>query len=169
MGRKLTQAELFESGRRRCHACHRIRDLEAFYKDAKGKGGYAYRCKVCARSIARSDYENNTAARKETNRRYRERPEVRRKFRDSRLNKKYGVGLTEYSLMLAGQGGGCAICRTKDNGTRGRELPVDHDHETGKVRGILCDTCNRVLGLFGDDPVVIRRAIAYLEHWEESQ
>lgn len=74
---------------------------------------------------------------------------------------RYGITSEQYHEILASQGGGCAICGTTVCQT-GRRLCVDHDHQTGKVRGILCTACNAVLGYSSDTPDILRRAIAYL-------
>lgn len=68
--------------------------------------------------------------------------------------------------MLSIQGGVCAICkkpeRHRSNGPKVKRLAVDHDHTTGEVRGLLCNNCNRALGLFGDDVTALQAAIDYL-------
>jgi hypothetical protein len=88
---------------------------------------------------------------------------VKRKMKDKRLRSKYGITLVEYDAILSRQGGGCAICGSKQSGGRWSEqLHVDHCHDTGKVRGLLCETCNRGLGLFHDSPEKLRAAAAYL-------
>jgi hypothetical protein len=71
--------------------------------------------------------------------------------------RRYGVTPEVWAEMLERQGGVCALCEEK------KELHVDHCHETKKVRGLLCMTCNTALGKFKDDPEVLRRAIAYIE------
>lgn len=58
--------------------------------------------------------------------------------------RRYGLVKGEYDTMLAAQGGVCALCGRNDNG--GKAFAVDHDHSTGRVRGLLCDLCNRGLG-----------------------
>ena len=71
----------------------------------------------------------------------------------------------QYATLLEEQGGGCAICGSSEKKTRNGtelELPVDHCHETGRVRGILCDNCNRAMGLLGDAPTRLLRAVSYL-------
>lgn len=69
-----------------------------------------------------------------------------------------------HDALLLEQGGGCAICVIAENRRRpGAALPVDHCHETGEVRGILCDECNLILGYAKDDPSTLRNASAYLE------
>jgi hypothetical protein len=84
------------------------------------------------------------------------RPEVER---DWYLRTEYGITLAQYNAMLAAQNGGCAICAGVDTK---RRLAVDHDHATGVVRGILCENCNRGIGLFKDNPERLRRAVDYL-------
>ena len=63
--------------------------------------------------------------------------------------------------MLAAQGGVCALCHRPP--LAGKTLHVDHDHATGRVRGVLCFTCNNALGDFEDDPGRLRGAASYLE------
>ncbi len=73
----------------------------------------------------------------------------------------YGIVAGEFETLLAGQDGGCAICRTTE--WPGKGPHVDHAHETGRVRGILCGACNNGLGNFADDPARLRAAADYLE------
>ena len=70
---------------------------------------------------------------------------------------KYGITSEEYAAFVEQQNGVCAICEQPD-----RRIGVDHDHATGKVRGLLCNHCNRALGSFGDDPERLAQAIRYL-------
>lgn len=77
------------------------------------------------------------------------------------LKTKYGITLDDYNVMLAEQGGVCAICG--GNSLQGKtRLHVDHCHTTGEVRSILCGKCNGGLGLFMDDPDLLEAAAAYL-------
>ncbi len=69
---------------------------------------------------------------------------------------KYGLSAAEVEAMLEAQGGVCAICRTAP------AVHVDHDHATGKVRGMLCFNCNAALGHLRDDPMLFRRGLRYL-------
>lgn len=76
------------------------------------------------------------------------------------LRVKYGLSWEEYQDMFERQNGVCAICEKTEEG---RMLSVDHKHdETGKVRGLLCGSCNRALGLFKDDPELLQRAKEYV-------
>ncbi|UOF77962.1 recombination endonuclease viI [Caudoviricetes sp.] len=78
------------------------------------------------------------------------------------LMRRYGLSVDDYNDMLMAQSGGCAICGGQN--IKGRRLAVDHDHATGKVRGLLCDKCNRGLGNFQDNIVYLKEAINYLEN-----
>lgn len=81
--------------------------------------------------------------------------------REWRFQAKYGMTVADYDRMWMGQLGLCAICGCEPD----RPLVVDHNHKTGRVRQLLCDTCNRGLGYFREKPEWIIRAAAYLiEH-----
>ncbi len=85
-----------------------------------------------------------------------------RNVKNTYLKSKYGISLEDYEAMVAEQGGGCAICKQGPRGKRYSSLVVDHCHDTGIVRGLLCDHCNRGLGLFGDNPETLEAAALYL-------
>ena len=155
--------------KRRCSTCGKSKPLTDFYKDKKGRDGYGYSCKSCAKSRASSNYYDNHEKRKARNRQYGGQPQVRSRTRDQRLQAKYGVSSAEYDRLLAKQGGVCAICKQHRRDARNREMPVDHDHATNAVRGILCDHCNRIIGLFNDDADVITAAVKYLKAWAKAQ
>lgn len=78
----------------------------------------------------------------------------------ARLKYRFGITLDEYNAILVSQNGGCAICGQPPGVKR---LHVDHDHATGKVRGVLCGPCNHALGLMKDDPERLRKAATYIE------
>lgn len=82
----------------------------------------------------------------------------------SKLRERYNITLDEYDRMLETQGGTCAICHQAPNG---RRLDVDHDHTTGKVRGLLCIYCNRAIGLLHDDPELCKTASKYLKEHQQ--
>jgi len=79
-------------------------------------------------------------------------------IRSSQLKAKYGMSIEEYDVLLRAQNGRCKICRTGDV----RMLSVDHCHDTGTIRGLLCLKCNSGLGMFNDDPALLRKATQYL-------
>lgn len=92
--------------------------------------------------------------------------EQRLKNRNTHLRKTYGIGLAEYEAIFEAQGRVCAICgRGWALDVFGRSMPVDHDHKTGTIRGVLCVYCNRHrLGRGREDVTLLRRQIDYLEN-----
>lgn len=87
--------------------------------------------------------------------------EIRRnEVQEREIVKKYGITEDQYQQILNLQRGVCAICERHQ---RYRRLSIDHDHRTNKVRGLLCNWCNRSLGRYGDSPIRLRKAAAYLE------
>jgi hypothetical protein len=75
------------------------------------------------------------------------------------LKSRYGISLKEYDRMFKQQDGGCAICR---QGPNGKSLHIDHCHDTGKIRGLLCSNCNTSIGKLRS-PALLRSAANYLE------
>ena len=78
------------------------------------------------------------------------------------LKKNYGITLEQHDAMLAEQNNGCAICGNGPSGKSSRWFHVDHDHDSGKVRALLCAECNTALGKFRDSPELLDKAAAYL-------
>lgn len=134
-----------------CPSCTLSKPLSEFYvynrevngRSKKVTSGY---CKTCTKSKAKQRKATMTVEQRER--------EHRRKV----LNV-HGLSVDEYECRVAAQNGCCAICGKAVDGN----LCVDHCHETGGVRGLLCKPCNFGLGLFGDDPERLRRAADYLE------
>lgn len=142
---------------------------------------YAARPEVIARRRERGSSPANLAKRRDASREryasdpeYREmirlngltrraRPEVKEQVRDQKLRRTFGITLIEYREMELAQGGGCAICGGQ-NGKK--DLNVDHNHETGAIRGLLCWPCNSGLGKFGDSIERLGTALRYLEKHE---
>ena len=81
--------------------------------------------------------------------------------------RRYGLTIEEFDSLLDAQGGVCAICRSPETyllaSGKDSRLSVDHCHETGVVRGLLCRSCNLVLGHLGDDVKLLEAAIEYLK------
>lgn len=82
--------------------------------------------------------------------------------RSRKLKFNYGITLAERDAMLAAQGGACAVCRDPSPGPRG--WCVDHCHETEAVRGIVCNSCNLMLGYSRDNPDTLLAAVEYLKN-----
>jgi hypothetical protein len=83
-----------------------------------------------------------------------------------RLKRMYGITAEEYDKMLEEQLGKCAICQADQKENRGHTLAVDHCHKSGVVRGLLCHTCNRAIGMLGDSVLRISKALEYLSKHE---
>ena len=86
--------------------------------------------------------------------------------RDIHYMRKFGITLEDYTALLYSQGGVCASCGRKEEKGRYKHMAVDHCHTTGKVRGILCSSCNRALGLVGDTSEGVRKLLKYIEERE---
>jgi len=84
-----------------------------------------------------------------------------RKRRARHLKSTYGITLDDYEALLTAQHGACAICGATEPGGRGR-FHIDHCHDKGGVRGLLCANCNQGLGKFKDSPSLLYKAAAYL-------
>ena len=158
-----------------CARCEHVKSVSEFpVTTARGKKQYWSYCRSCRNDDARdrrqaapekyharerSYYRENQERIRENARRWRT-PE---KLRAAMLRKLYGLTVESYTALLEKQGGMCAICKKTSSGVDGRSFHVDHDHVTGAVRGLLCQTCNVGLGALHDDVNLLRAALAYLE------
>lgn len=134
-----------------CTKCQQTKAFNDFYKDARRKNGYTSWCRDCWRS-----YEHSR----------REKLGVRGR-KDRKLKYLYGMTINEYTELLKKQNSLCAVCENKETvinhkSEKLQKLSVDHDHVTGKVRGLLCTACNKALGLLNDNPEVLKKAYDYL-------
>lgn len=85
----------------------------------------------------------------------------REAYRDKWLRRTWGISLAEFTALLDGQDGRCAICGTKNPGKKG--FAIDHDHSTGRIRGVLCRGCNTGIGLLGESVDTMISAIEYIK------
>lgn len=126
-----------------CRVCGEEKYVTDFYHRNKKEGTYRHDCKECVKErSAKQEYDSGY-------------------FRAHHLMKTYGITLEQYDEMLEAQDGGCAICKTTDPRGKGR-FHVDHCHDTGAVRGLLCQTCNQGIGLLQDSIDVLLDAAKYL-------
>lgn len=138
-----------------CSVCNEQKPADMFGIDHRN-GGPKYRCKECDTHKQREWRRNKPDYEKERYARFK--PQTRERH----LVRKYGVDLPTYSAMLRAQDGRCAICGAAEAEQFKGVLHVDHCHDTGEVRGLLCRGCNHMLGVVKDDPEVLQKAIAYL-------
>lgn len=122
-------------------------------------------CKACKREKSRA----YSATPRGKTMRARRAERTRSLDRVRQMVRAYGVDQPTFEAMLDRQGGVCAICgaveKTRSTVGNVRRISIDHDHETGVVRGLLCSPCNRALGLFRDDLGNIEAARRYLQAW----
>lgn len=154
-----------------CLVCGVEKPLAAFHRDPHIKrDGYKGTCKECVNTRSRVAHRRKRGiptdrrciecaadinARHGLARFCEECYAARRRFHHQLAQ--YGLTAEEFADLLATQGGHCAMCDATDG------LQVDHDHDSGAVRGLLCSPCNRILGLVKDDPEILRAGIAYLQ------
>ncbi|MEV0647233.1 endonuclease VII domain-containing protein [Phytomonospora sp. NPDC050363] len=142
-GRGVRKPEVLPEGRKRCRRCDEVKDHDEFVKATAAVSGLHSYCKPCL-----------NAAAKESRARY------HGSMRNYHLKRRYGLTEAQVEEMLAAQFWVCAICKLEHE-----RYHVDHDHVTGKVRGILCFKCNNALGLFEEDYFRMKAAIEYIgEH-----
>jgi hypothetical protein len=129
---------------KRCAKCGQTWPVDDFHRSRDRSDGRAGWCKSCVKVYMASG--------------------VKRK---SRLKTTYGLTAGAYDAMVDAQGGKCASCgRPPSDEDRGGRLAVDHDHRTGRVRGLLCVRCNTALGLLREDRDVITMLWKYLDAQE---
>lgn len=166
---------------KRCSKCGELKPLDAFYKAKGTRDGLRGDCRDCFRARAKARYplvreqaierakrwrEENIDRFRETQRRNRSTPEGRRKQREYHLRSTFGITIERYEALLEAQGGACLICRAAPSANAA--LHVDHDHETGEIRGLLCVNCNQSLGQLRDDPDLLVRAVSYLTGFQDA-
>lgn len=140
---------------KRCSCCGEIKPTTDFSKNTRhGKLGFYSYCKAC-NNKKRKQYRIDNSEK------------FKRIKRNSDL-KKYGLTIEDAEIMLKNQGHKCLICGEEillfgDMKNRDKVAHVDHNHETGEVRGLLCDKCNRGLGFFRDNEEYLINAASYLK------
>lgn len=135
-----------------CRKCGETKPYSEFTKTTCTKAGITSNCKVCRNAYSKQrrdfNYEKVRATEKESHMKH-------------RLKQLYGITRDDYNNMLDAQDNCCAICKTHKD-TLTRALAVDHCHDTGNVRGLLCNRCNRALGQFEDDIELLKAAVSYM-------
>lgn len=143
---------MVEESSKRCYVCKETKLLDFFYNKKNSKYGKRYECKQC------SDINSKSYAKKNW------KDKIQPRTKGYRLKFKYGISEEDLDKMHEEQGGSCAICSTEllYNGNGFTGASIDHDHATGKVRGLLCGHCNGALGKFKDNVDTLQAAINYL-------
>jgi hypothetical protein len=144
-------------GTKTCRMCHKELPIGDFCPAKTNVDGRNNACRPCDNAYRRSKYADGTYA-------YPPRDERKR----AQLKSSHNTTLEYYCQLLQEQEGVCAICKQPNNHIRRSsgtpcDLHVDHDHITGKIRGLLCGKCNMGLGLFMDSTYLLEKAVAYLK------
>lgn len=142
------RAKLDPGNSKTCRKCAETLPIVEFGRDKRSPDGHTPRCKRC-RATGRK-------------------AECTQLNRDRMLRWKFGITADEYDAMLRAQGGGCAVCGDTRVPSHQKFLSVDHDHETGAIRGILCSGCNTALGLLGENPTRMVRLARYVASHDPS-
>ena len=143
-----------------CSICKKEKELDKFYKDGTRKDGYDHRCKECTKE------RNNTPNIKKSKQEATKKQNAKRKGKrwGYHLSKTYGLREEDYFKMYKEQNGCCLICKLpEDKEKHYGKFVVDHDHSTGKVRGLLCNHCNVLLGHAKEDVRILENAIEYIK------
>lgn len=156
-------------GEKKCYICQTVKDYSFFGTDASSRDGYAYECKDC-KNQRMGQYKSMLTWATRTRQKPSQQQEPvkrRRTWRArTRRSKSWGTKLTphDYTAKYNEQNGACAIGGMPET-VNSVALAIDHDHATGAIRGLLCRRCNTGLGLFRDNPDLLRKAAAYLEKY----
>ena len=131
-----------------CRICDSEKPKELFWKDKRAKSGLQTYCIDCYKNINKQWKKNH--------------PESRKYRRDYDLWTKYRLRLDDFNELLKNQDLKCPICSDELDLTNFYKTHIDHCHQTGEIRGILCAGCNVALGGFQDSPELLQKAIDYL-------
>lgn len=165
-----------------CTRCKSNKELTEFGKNRRTKDGLSVWCKPCCSEHGKLQYAKSKERVLEYQKQYRKlnldkvrqtkkiwKAKNKEKVSDinrwSKRKQAYGITKDQFFDLLEKQNNGCAICSKPV----GISSAVDHDHDTGKVRGILCDPCNTSLGIFGDNLQGIMNVVSYLERASGSE
>jgi hypothetical protein len=160
-----------------CTKCRQEKSIDEFRKGRAYKDGIRSMCKLCEAAQLQRWRSKNPDKVKAQEKRHNDRRKAQAKGyydpskkglmtmqrRNAHLLRKYGISLDDYLKMREAQDGKCAICEELPKPTGNKlELVVDHCHRSGKVRALLCDRCNRALGVVNDDADLLLKLRVYV-------
>jgi len=145
-----------------CPKCKREKEIALFSKNKHTKTGLSTWCKEC--SAAETGSWRNVDGNKERLAQWRKDniEKCTAHARKSNLKIKFKMSIEDYNALLDSQNGKCSLCN-KTPEENGKALSVDHNHKTGKVRGLLCDNCNKGIGFLKENTEILQKAIKYIE------
>ena len=163
---------------KKCTFCEKFKHLNEFWDSNKNaKFGKRTSCKECSRKRYQDYYKNQPYESKvsRNNRRkfwIKNNPGIISKINRRSTLKKYGITPKKYDEKLKKQNYRCAICGIKEEEykkNKNLNFSVDHNHKTGIVRGLLCNNCNRSIGLLKEDILTIKNMIKYIQNWNKGK
>jgi hypothetical protein len=173
-----------------CNGCKQMLPVESFAKCLSVSRGYQYKCRACHKTINHTE-EVKTKKREDIKEWRKKNPEKRAeqkkrsyekhkehqrqkskdwyhtnkdRYRDGAMLRKYGITLEQFNSLREGQNYCCAICGAHES-ENAQGLVIDHCHEAGNVRKLLCTPCNVGLGMFKDNPELLIKAADYLKEY----
>ena len=156
-----------------CPVCKEVKLVTEFTKSTQRKSGYGTYCKPCDTkrkqawvkanpkrnkehmARGRANYRKNTCPKKLT--------ALVKKHSHTKKLKRFGITQADFDMLLVKCENACSICKRPISKLGLRGLAIDHNHTTGKVRGLLCGDCNTGLGLLKDNITILKNSINYLE------
>lgn len=132
-----------------CKGCRLEKTLAEFSLHKNCRLGRNSKCKSCKNKLAAVYWKTKMSQLSK---------DERKQHNKLKWYKRYGIAFEDYQSMVKQQDGACRICATTPS-----KLHLDHSHETNLIRGLLCANCNMGLGLFYDSPLILSKAIEYLE------
>lgn len=149
---------------KKCSKCETIKELALFYKNRRNKDGLYDWCKSCWSSFS---YCEDRKKKRNINGMEKGYSQKRKDYsKNWMLKKNYGITIEELEVIRISQDNKCAICR-KEEASLKYGLCVDHNHITGKVRGLLCRNCNCAIGMFDENINFMTSSIEYLKKHNE--
>lgn len=156
----LTKQEInieIKTGLRICTTCKKNKKLENFHERQGFATGRSRQCNACINKQRRLNHHRDPNLRTKRSKR----------ARDYNLRMRYGITVEQYDEILKKQKGVCAICG-QTNEIFNKRLAIDHCHKTNKIRGLLCDSCNNILGRAKDNIYLLLGCIEYLKKQQEA-
>jgi len=151
---------------KQCTKCKEIKDLSYFGKDRYKKDNKKSICKKCYKVYDKKRYDSDIVGQRERVKKYRESLTQEQKYltnRNTKLKRAYGLSHEQVEEMKRLQDYRCYTCGRLEIEAGSKGLVVDHNHTTGKIRKLLCSSCNTALGLLDENPKIFSSFIKYIE------
>ena len=150
---------------KKCSMCQTEKPLDSFCKHKAKHDGLNNNCKACVKEYTSKNKEQ--VKKYKSDYYFANREKCIEKHRRNYLKRKYNVTVEWYDEQLKKQNGQCMICGTTEGGGISSTLHVDHNHETGQIRGLLCRPCNTGIGLFKEKIDLLEKAIQYVNKFKQ--